>query len=283
MRSKNNMKSLYQDYRKFEKIAKKFNRKSSTLDTSSEYFLAPTTLIPLTCFARANEIESIIFHPNTIDYVKRILNGEETGTNTKLTILPKTNEQRRFDETAMTMAEKINHQTYGGLYTIYHICDELISNIYDHTPMEKGLSNYGYTYSQEYPLSKKLDICVLDDGLSIPGRFERNGFNFDNDCEAIYEAVNGLTTAKNKFVESRGLGLRSTINLVVEGNEGSVLLVSRNGCLHIKSKDNYKYYDLDNNNIFKGTLVSVRLNDYQVQNFHELIESSEEKNYIYNK
>lgn len=45
------MKSLYQDYRKFEKIAKKFNRESSTLDISSEDFLAPTTLIPLTCFA----------------------------------------------------------------------------------------------------------------------------------------------------------------------------------------------------------------------------------------
>lgn len=277
------MKSLYQDYKKFEKIAKKFNKKSSTLDTSAEYFLAPTTLIPLTCFARTNDVESIISHPNTTDYVKRILYGEETGTNTKLTVLPKTNEQRAYDETAMTMAEKINHQKYGGLQTVYHICNELISNIYDHTPLDKGLSNYGYTYSQEYPTPRKLDICVLDDGLSIPGRFERNGFNFGDDCEAICRAVNGFTTAKDKDVQSRGLGLRSTINLVVGGNEGSVLLVSRNGCLHIKSKDNFKYYDLDNNNIFKGTLVSVRLNDYQVQNFRDWIESSEEENYIYNK
>lgn len=277
------MKSLLQDYRKFEKIAKRFDKESSTLDTSAEYFLAPTTLIPLTCFARTNDVETIIFHPNTIDYVKRILYGEETGNNTKLTVLPKTNEQRAYDETAMTMAEKINHQTYGGLQSVYHICNELISNIYDHTPMDEGLSNYGYTYSQEYPTLRKLDICVLDDGLSIPGRFERNGINFENDCEAIYRAVNGFTTAKDKHVQSRGLGLRSTINLVVEGNEGSVLLISRNGCLHIKSKDNFKYYDLDNNNIFKGTLVAVRLNDYQVQNFHYLIESSEEENYIYNK
>ena len=57
------MKSLYQDYRKFEKIAKKFNRESSTLDISNEDFLPPTTLIPLTCLQeQMNRINYIIIN-----------------------------------------------------------------------------------------------------------------------------------------------------------------------------------------------------------------------------
>lgn len=277
------MKTLYQDYRKFEKIAKNYNSQASELDASKEYFLAPTTLIPLTGFVRTNNIEKIITHQRAHDYVKRILEGKETGTNTKLTILPNTEVQRQQDETALHMAESIDYDTYGGYLTVFHICNELINNIYNHTPMEKGLANYGYTYSQLYPFERKLDICVLDDGLSIPGKFEKNNIHFEDDCDAICKAINGMTTAKDKDFESRGNGLWSTIKLVVEGNGGNVLLVSRNGCLHIRSKDSFKYYHLDNSSIFKGTLVSVRLKSNQVQHFHNLIEISDSKNYIYKK
>ena len=43
--SKNN-KSLFDDYKKFERILK-INPDNNVLDTSTEDFLAPTTLIPL--------------------------------------------------------------------------------------------------------------------------------------------------------------------------------------------------------------------------------------------
>lgn len=71
------------------------------------------------------------------------------------------------------------------------------------------------------------------------------------------------------------------MRLVIEGNGGSALIVSRNGCLHIKSKDNFKYYSLNNNNIFKGTLVSLRFNKNPVEDFYSFIEINRGIQYKY--
>lgn len=73
----------------------------------------------------------------------------------------------------------------------------------------------------------------------------------------------------------------TTLRLVIEGNGGSALIVSRNGCLHIGSKDNYKYYYLKNDNIFKGTLISLRFNKNPVQNFYNLIKINNGTKYMY--
>ena len=182
------------------------------------------------------------------------------------------------------MAKKINYDVYAGHKTIYHICNELINNVYNHTPIEKGYADYAYTYSQEYPSLKKLDISIMDDGVSIPGKFEEKGFDFKDDCDAIYQAISSTSTSKqikDDPNKSRGHGLWTTLRLVVECNEGSALIVSRQGCLHIKSKNNFKYYHLQNNNIFKGTLISLKLNNNQVQNYYEQIELGPIHDYKY--
>ncbi len=278
------MKSLFEDYKKFERIAKNYVPNSTELDTSSEYFLAPTTLIPLFCFANEQKsIKKLIAHNNDYYYLDMILKGEASNTNTSYTILPNTKEKRLEDETAKVMAGQINTDIYGGHWTIFHICNELINNVYDHTPFEEGFANQGYTYAQEYPNKMKLDICVMDDGLSIPGCFERNGVDFIDDCDAIYKATQQVSTSKQGpgLNNDRGNGLWSTLKLVVEENGGSALIVSRNGCLNIESKGKFKYHHLDNNNIFKGTLISLRLKNNQVQNYHDVIELTEYYDYTY--
>ena len=90
-------------------------------------------------------------------------------------------------------------------------------------------------------------MCIMDNGLSIPGKFEMFGIDFKDDCDAISQAINQISTAKDDVVSlryERGSGLYTTLRLVIEGNGGSALIVSRNGCLHNGSKDNYKYYYL---------------------------------------
>lgn len=277
------MYSLYYDYRKFERIVNNYDG-SDVLDASKNSFLAPTTLIPLLCFIRENPIKFIKLNDRTEDYVSRILNGKKTSTTTPYTILPNTSEERANNGVASNIAEKINYNTYGGKQSIYHVCNELISNVYDHTPFEKGYANQGYTYAQEYPKERKLDICVMDDGLSIPGKFEMHSVDFSDDCEAIYKAINHFSTEKEDSISprySRGNGLWSTLRLVIDGNQGSALIVSRNGCLHIRKKDSYKYYHLDNSNIFSGTLVSLRFKDNLVPNFYELNEIDDKFCYKY--
>lgn len=74
--------------------------------------------------------------------------------------------------------------------------------------------------------------------------------------------------------------MRTVVRLVCEGNGGEILIVSRNGLIHIDGED-YAYYSLDDNHGFDGTLVSVRLNKYEVQNIYELLEPHKLKSYMY--
>jgi len=177
------------------------------------------------------------------------------------------------------MAEMIDKE-YGGFFVLRHVLSELTNNIYNHTPFEEELANQGYTYAQEYPNENKLDICVMDDGLSIPGRFKKSGISFRNECHAIEKAISNVSTKSSDGIK-RGNGLWTTLKLVVEGNGGSALIVSGRGCLYIKNLKNYKYERLDNQEMFRGTLISLRLNKKEVQNIHDLIEVFEHNPYQY--
>ena len=70
--------------------------------------------------------------------------------------------------------------------------------------------------------------------------------------------------------------------MVVEKNGGSALIVSRNGCLHIQNSKRYKYRLLDNQHIFKGTLIAVRLKNKLVEDYYGTIENNGEiREYVY--
>ena len=280
------MRSLLYDYKKFEKLAKNHDG-SDILDASNENFLAPTTINPLFCFMQRKNIPKIATNTHTHEFVKRIINKRETSTTKHFEYLPKTNEGWIKQQPAHNMAEKINYEKYAGYDTVYYVCNELISNIYNHTPIEKGYANQGYSFTQEYVNGNRLDICVMDDGLSIPGKFERNGIEFIDDCDAISKATFGWSTERKSDGDrdrSRGLGLWTTLKLVIERNKGSALIVSRRGLLHIKSENDWKYELLDNEEYFKGTLISLRLTPHPVEDFYGAIGiSSEKKEYSYKK
>lgn len=280
------MYSLFHDYKKFEKLAKKHDG-SETLDASKEYFLAPTTITPLFCFMQHNGVPRIAVNNSTQEFVNRIINKRETNTTKHFEDLPKTNEEWIKQQPAHKMAEKINHERYAGYATVYHICNELISNIYNHTPIEKGYANHGYSFTQEYVNGDKLDICFMDDGLSIPGKFEMNGIPFIDDCDAISKATYGCTTERKSngdIDKSRGHGLWTTLKLVIERNKGSALIVSRNGLLHIPKQGKWHYKLLNNEEYFKGTLISLRLTHYPVEDYYGAIDIfSEKTNYSYKK
>lgn len=273
--------NLFDDYKKFERIANNYVEGSTKLNLSNERFIAPTTMLPLLCFAGEKNIETFLVNSNTEEYIKRILNRKETSTTVPYQILPFSEKERQDNELSLKISQKID-SGYGGHYTLLHLFSELTNNIYNHTPFEEELASQGFTYAQEYPNPRKLDISVMDDGLGIPGRFKKSGIPFEDDCHAIEIAIsNNSTVSDNK--DERGNGLWSTLRLAVEANKGQALIVSGTGCLHIKSKNRYKYYLLDNKNIFKGTLISLRLNHNEVQNFYDWIEFYKGNPYTYER
>ncbi|RAP46462.1 MAG: hypothetical protein BZ136_07590 [Methanosphaera sp. rholeuAM74] len=163
---------------------------------------------------------------------------------------------------------KINEE-YAGHQTVNFIVNELTGNIYDHTPFEQDYASYGYCYAQEYPTWKKVDICVYDDGLSIPGKLEKNNIQFDDDCEAIEQVISGYSTIPNR---DRGNGLGSCLKLM-DANCGSALIVSRGAALEIDSKlREYQYHQLDNKDVFKGTLITIKLRNNPV-NFYDTLDT----------
>jgi hypothetical protein len=270
--------NLYENYQVFEEIINNHDG-SEYIDTSNHDFLAPTALIPLLCESKKRGIKRITTHYDTYDHIYRILNRLPMETTTPFTILPSNKEQKAENEVAMSMANKINHD-YGGHQVLYHIINELTDNVYNHTSFEKGYANQGYAYAQEYPLGNALDICVMDDGLSIPGRFKKSDIKYDDECHAIQMAVSKTSTAKDNE-NDRGNGLWTTLKLVIEANGGEALIVSGKGSLHIKNTNNYKYRLLENYNMFKGTLITLRLNKNRVQNFYEWIDVFDIHDYKY--
>ena len=112
------------------------------------------------------------------------------------------------------------------------------------------------------------------------GDLKNQGFHIKNECHAIEKAISNVSTKSSDGIK-RGNGLWTTLKLVVEGNGGSALIVSGRGCLYIKNLKNYKYERLDNQEMFRGTLISLRLNKKEVQNIHDLIEVFEHNPYQY--
>lgn len=110
--------------------------------------------------------------------------------------------------------------------------------------------------AQKYPKKGFIEICFLDDGVSIPQNFETHGYNFEYDSEAIIQAINGRSTKVQCFGgPERGYGLNNILNIFVEGGKGELLVVSRKGVFY-KSQD-AKIYELGKE--FQGTLVSLRI------------------------
>ena len=73
-----------------------------------------------------------------------------------------------------------------------YIFHEVIANVYDHSEFNKG-----FVIGQYYPRLNSTDYCFMDNGISIPGSFKKSDILFKNDCDAIIQAVNGMSTRDN--------------------------------------------------------------------------------------
>lgn len=170
--------------------------------------------------------------------------------------------------------QKLNSE-YGGYFVLRTIISELANNVYDHSGDKNNV--HSYICSKLHQNENKLDISIIDDGLSISGRFEISNVDFTHDCSALEMAIGTFSTVSDADFE-RGNGLWTIIRLIAEGNGGEILIVSRRACLHIIG-EKYRYYLLNEEHIFNGTLVSVRLNSYEVQNVYDLIEFNKPNSY----
>ncbi|AEH38873.1 sensor histidine kinase [Halopiger xanaduensis] len=139
---------------------------------------------------------------------------------------------------------------------------EIVDNIDQHSNCDLGavlVQNYG---SKDF-----IDIGIVDDGITIPKNFENHSVDFDSDNDAIEMAMEGKVSTKGRGVD-RGYGIKTTVNLVCEGLNGSILIASRDGTILQKNSTKVpRDYPVD----WPGTIVvcrmsipedDFRLNDY---------------------
>lgn len=140
-----------------------------------------------------------------------------------------------------------------GIMWINYPLVEIVDNVDYHSDCE-----YGALLVQNYPKKPFLDICIADDGVSIPGNFERYGIDFKSDAEAVRRAMEeGLSTRQDTGFE-RGFGLRTTVEMICDGLNGQSFLASR-GTMIAREKDRGPY-EIERPTEWNGTVFMARLN-----------------------
>ena len=244
---------MFDNYKEFEEIVKKRNGE--------------------------NEIESdeIDFTPTNAILINYYFGCKKWDDDLKIIRLPKSKEKQQDMNFVDNIMGCLNEK-YGGSFVLRHIFSELTYNVHEHA-FDDNSDTVACIALKEFSNEEMLEICIADYGLSIPGKFDNSNVKFSDDCNAIEKAINNFSTASNNPYE-RGNGLWTTIRLIIEGNEGEMLIISRKGLLYINQSD-YEYRLLDAEKMFNGTLISIRLNKNEVQNIYDLIELPKKNFYRY--
>lgn len=143
-------------------------------------------------------------------------------------------------------------QPTGVLSGIQYTIAEIIDNVDQHSRC-----NHGVLLVQHYPRKDTLDICVADDGVSIPGTYDEFGTEYSTDVDALRKALRGVSTKPDAGHE-RGYGLRTSTKMVCEGLNGSILLSSSDATLY-KNGTNEPTVELPDQQ-WPGTVFAARLN-----------------------
>lgn len=228
------------------------------IDLSREAWFYPTTLLPLCNFIRENK-NTMNYVPPSDPNVSRYLSlmADESSFKSAgdqycpIARLPPT------EADAGPILQKLyklqnNGKNCGGENAFKYIVGELVDNIYEHSKFTAA-----YIMAQNYSTKHFVEICFFDNGISIPGCFRKHGLKF-KDHEAIAEAVNGLST---KDIE-RGRGLGDTINILVKGLNGQILIATGKGALYLEEKNKTMHalsYMLTDDLALEGTLIGIRI------------------------
>lgn len=292
--------SLLRDFQKFERVRKYPDQE--ILDLSNFRFVAPTTLLPAYHYAISNSISKYVPHENTREYLDQIFGRSQCNEHT----LPLLQINLNQDEMAkIKILSSVNNKIRNILfpndatgYTEYgdagfrYIIDEILSNVEQHSEADKL-----YVYCQGYPSEGYVDVGILDNGVTIPGKYEAelpefknkniNPYLFQDDPEALYLSVNGISTKRGfkldlerlkskdgiPDVDNIGCGMNTSVRTITEVLGGSMLIASREGICHLTPSEKTFIKAENHNNSINGTLMSMRFKkgEFDYDKFNECI------------
>lgn len=141
---------------------------------------------------------------------------------------------------------------------ISYFLSELIDNIFEHSG-----SPIGYLFSQYLEREQCINLCIADNGVTIPGNYMRMGLYQDeidgNPAEALRLANEGRSTKNRPDTENRGYGISTSKRMLVEGLGGSFFMLS-GSAFHRYEYHSLNYY-ANTSRFFHwdGTLILLRI------------------------
>ena len=141
---------------------------------------------------------------------------------------------------------------------VSYFLSELIDNIYEHSG-----SPDGYLFSQYLERDQSINLCIADNGVTIPGNYQRTGLyleEIDGDpAEALRLANEGRSTKNRPETENRGYGISTSKRMLVEGLNGSFFMLS-GSAFHRYENHSLNYYaDISRFFHWDGTLILLRI------------------------
>lgn len=296
-----NMPSLLDDYNCYREMSKRPIR--NYIDLREIHFITPTSALPIKLFMDnyGFEINEKLCNENSRDHILKVFGKHKSNENMEpiKTFFLKNKIQEEKDNIIRSLGKNIRSflkdkgadlVDYGGYDIFPYIISELLNNVSQHSQADRL-----YSCIQFYPYKGIIDVSFLDDGVSIPGGYENNSFEFENekinpfsfkdDCEAICNSLKGIST-KRGFIEefksgrkdlweydTVGHGLNTSFRMITEGLKSNMLIVSRTGICYLKNKK-AKLIKQEKDNIINGTLVSVRFKKGEI-NRDEFLEYKE--------
>lgn len=241
------MPELIADYLTFCKYRAQYAG-NSKIDLSEVKSIHPTTLLPLACVIDVNSVV-LPKDETALKYVSAILNksSELDGDVLPLVELPKKkDESNEIMQKILSLGK--NDVFIGGTNALGLLIGELETNIYEH-------SQFTHAFVMGHRYKTHTEICFFDNGITIAGSLAKAGLQFDDDKDALQQATTGTSS---KISKERGFGLQHSINLVKNGLNGELLIISGKAGAFL-SQNATESLDLDEETELKGTLISVKI------------------------
>lgn len=248
--------ALVESYLRFCAYREKFTREKN-IDLEEAKWFYPTTLLPLADFIKEHGDMKCTMPSDKItkNYLSTIMRGSSPKANA-LTYCPIVNlpEQEEGAEKALEPLYKYqnNGRYCGGENAFKYLIGELFGNIYEHSCFR-----HAFVMAQRYPSKRFTEICIFDDGITIPGSFKKSGKPINPDVDAIKSALQGATTKPGE----RGFGLGTCAAIATEALKGELVVVSGMGIVYFSHGTEPALFDLSSSRSLHlhGTLIGLRI------------------------
>ncbi len=105
---------------------------------------------------------------------------------------------------------------------LLYMASELTDNVRDHAHTTFGALAY-------FSDAGGVALAIADTGISIPAAYREAGIILADDCEALQQALKGVSTKKGET--GRGKGLDSVGRLATQALQGELVMLSGNALL----------------------------------------------------